>query len=220
MARNRSRTPVTPVIPASPRQAQLLQTRGELQGALLKFEACLPTPRRTSGRLGVKLNRIDDDKLEIATAADENDVVRPGLVAEWNKQQAKHAHQRLRIRPGDRITAINHSPDYISMLEELDQAPHVTLSIERDRPGVLLPGFRPGGLSLTSQSRPSEKSDGLSSRRPLLPPLPPVKCEKPGARRPSISESSTREPTPRTMIEGKYFSPNVTPGEIPSRCAW
>jgi len=181
-----------------PAQAELLQKRCELGQALDRFDACLPTPRRTHSRLGVQLNRVSDGKLQIATSADENDIVRPGLVAEWNKLQDKHL-QSKRIQQGDRIAAVNHSPDYFRMMEELDQAPRITLTIERDRPGVWMPM---ANLSATSQSWRPKSIDGLSSRGPMLPPLPPMKCEKQhgfGSGTSSISEGSTREPSPRKV---------------------
>jgi len=109
-----------------------MKQRGELGGALVKFDAALPTPRRRQSRLGVQLQRIPDGKLEVASAADENDFVRPGCVAEWNKKHTNQSQAKLRIRPGDRIIAVNQSPDYISMLEEIDQAPRMILSIERE----------------------------------------------------------------------------------------
>jgi len=198
----------------TPAQAELLQKRCELGQALDSFDARLPTPRRTHDRLGVQLNRVSDDKLEITSAADENDVVRPGLVAQWNKLQDKldkHQQSKLRIKPGDRITAVNHSPDYMGMLEQLDQAPRVTLSIERDRVGVLTPI---ANLSAASQSRPPKLTDGLSSRRPseltMLPPLPSVKCDncRSGCSMPSISEGSTREPTPRKLSPKEHPGPH------------
>lgn len=192
-------------------QAELLKRRGQLLGALDSFDAGLPTPRRTQRRLGVQLQRISNDKLVVASAADENDVVRPGCVAEWNKLHnvMDHLEAKLRIQPGDRITAVNHSPDYISMLEEIDQAPRIVLSIERDRPGVLAP------VPSHSTSRhvdscksqdlpilPQQPVEEVHIRRSLLPPLPPVKTQF-GSRRPSISEGSTREPTPRKVPSGK-----------------
>jgi len=171
-----------------------MKQRGELGGALMRFDASLPTPRRMTGRLGVRLQRVSDGKLEVITGPDENDVARPGCVAEWNKLHADYSQTKLRIRPGDRITAVNHSPDYMSMLEEIDQAPRMTLSIERDRPGVMQPA-QPVSESKVQTVKKIE--EGLASRRPLLPPISPIKT---GTRRPSfnsISEGSTREPTPR-----------------------
>merc|ERR1719160_1764223 len=81
------------------------------------------------------------------------------------------------------------------MLEQLHPkpnhgAPQVTLSIERDRPGVLVPQL-PSPLARPSRplSRPAKLIDGHSKRRPSLPPVLPTTCDK---RKPSISECSTR----------------------------
>lgn len=214
MATCRSRTPSrrTQAI-----QAHLMKQRGEVGGALLKFDAILPTPRRKQSRLGVRLRRVSDGKLEVVTAGDENDAVRPGCIAEWNKLHANRSQTKLRIIPGDRITAVNHSLDYISMLEELDQASHMTLSIERDEPGVLTP--MPDRFEQKTQPVKKLKEEDLarqrleaSRKRQLLPPLPHIKT---GSRKPSItsigegsmSEGSTREPTPRKDAPESPWTP-------------
>merc|ERR1711871_1551369 len=111
----------------------------------------------------------------VATAADENGVdtiVRPGLVNHWNKLQTEQAQPKLRIQPGDRITAVKHSSEYKNMLEQLGKAPRLTLSIERDREhGVLTPV---PNLSSAHQKHPVSQIDGLASRQRSLPSLPLV----------------------------------------------
>lgn len=197
----RSSTPVT--------QAELLMKRGDFGDAVHKFNAHLPTPKRRhrSARhnvLGVRLDKVADDvtqqlKLEVKSAAGQNwsqvesDVVRTGLVAQFNKLQS--AQDKLHIQPGDKITAVNHSSDCANMLEQLhpkpnDEALKVTLSIERDRPGVLVPQL-PSPLARPSRplSGPAKLLlDGRSKRRPSLPVLP-TKCED---HKQSLSECSTR----------------------------
>eukprot|EP00746_Dinoflagellata_sp_MGD_P138519 gnl/MRDRNA2_/MRDRNA2_72159_c0_seq2.p1 gnl/MRDRNA2_/MRDRNA2_72159_c0~~gnl/MRDRNA2_/MRDRNA2_72159_c0_seq2.p1 ORF type:complete len:236 (+),score=7.60 gnl/MRDRNA2_/MRDRNA2_72159_c0_seq2:187-894(+) len=181
--------------------------RGDFGDAVHKFNACLPTPRRShrSARhnvLGVRLDKITDDftqqvKLKVVPAVGqdwsqvESDVVRPGMVAQWNKLQ--NGQDELRIQAGDNITAVNHSSHSANMLEQLrpksnQETAHVTLSIERDRPGVLLPQL-PSPLARPSRplSRPAKSLP--SKRQTALPPVLPMTCEK---RKPSISECSTR----------------------------
>lgn len=194
---SRSRTVSSSAIPTVPirncqSQADLLQRRGDLAAARDRFNACLP-PRRghrlaRHNRLGVRLDFVSDDKqqckLEVLTAGDETEAVRPGVVDNWNKLRTEQAQPKLRIIPGDKITAVNHSSE--RMLEQIDTASHMTLSIERDRPGILIPL---PSLPSISQSR------HRSSSRPSLPRLPSMNCDK---RKLSLSECSTRESTPRS----------------------
>lgn len=172
-------------------------------------------------RLGIRLDRIFNDKqqvnLKVATAADENGVdtiVRPGLVNHWNKLQTEQAQPKLRIQPGDRITAVNHSSEYKNMLEQLGKAPRLTLSIERDREhGVLTPL---PNLSSAHQKHPASQIDGLASRQRSLPSLPPMKCDK---HKLSISECSTRESTPRKAFIGGYSAHACVAPKMCNECS-
>merc|ERR1719387_3022363 len=197
-------------------QADMLRLRGDLCKATNDFEVKLPSPRRVNNRLGVQLRRISDNSLEIASPALDDNKAFPSMIADWNRSNERRKEEVDRcIMPGDRITAVNDSLDYLEMLSELVYAPNMTLNMQREVPGVLKPrkmsnhrADSPG--SPASPARPNQDTanlpksqftragaSALAARRgiPSLPPLPDGGVSGKSLK-PSSSEASTREPTP------------------------